>query len=479
MTRPIEILWCKEGRLLNETHESAFRARRLLLVAAIWHIAFVLTIFFIGRTQVLPPTFDRNGIGISFAIDSHSYRIEAEEMARLIERGQFRQWINYNASFHVKLYSLSFAFAGRLAGFNILAAEPLNLLYYLSILALVYCVAREAFDRQVAGLATAVVGVWPSLLLHTTQLLRDSLFIPSMLLLALALLLAVSRTLSLKAGVLLAIQGAIASLLLWLCRGDMWEMVLMILLLGGAISILAQLKARRLSLGNVVAVTAMIMVTLFLPKLVSTHRQPNRILSASPAAAAGELQGNVSAQEEKKIITADKPQTPFSALAMRVGLLRHKFIVRYPLAGSNIDTNVELRGVGDIIRYLPRAALIGFCSPFPNMWISRGAQVGLEGRLIAGIEMFFMYLILGLAGLTLLRQRRRLVVWLLFGISSIGCIALGYVVVNISTLYRMRYAYFILVIILAMEAVVCLLPARRSRKLSSCSPSDQESAAQP
>ena len=65
--------------------------------------------------------------------------------------------------------------------------------------------------------------------------------------------------------------------------------------------------------------------------------------------------------------------------------------------------------------------------------------------------MLFMYAVICLAGFALVKYYRRLLVWLLLGISSAGCIALGFVVVNISTLYRMRYAYFILIIILGMK----------------------------
>ena len=156
----------------------------------------------------------------------------------------------------------------------------------------------------------------------------------------------------------------------------------------------------------------------------------------------------------------DEPPPPRWNLAKRLTLLRHNFIVLYPLAGSNIDTDVELRGATDVVRYFPRAALIGFCAPFPNMWVARGELVGRAGRLMAGAEMILLYIIMGGALLVLMRERRRLSLWLLFGITTAGCIALGFVVVNVSALYRMRYAYFILLIILGMKGVVSLLPEK-------------------
>jgi putative peptidoglycan lipid II flippase len=431
--------------------------KRFLAVAAIWHVAVVLSVFLVSRAQLAPQTFDRNGIGLSFAIDSHNYRIEAQEMANLIRQGRIRHWTAYKASFHVKLYSLSFALAGGLVGPNILAAEPLNLFYYLLILALSYCITWEAFDQNVAVLAGGVIGLWPSLLLHTTQLLRDALFIPSMLLLALALLLIVNRNLSLKQGLLVAIPGTLGALIVWLCRGDSWEIVLAILILGAAICVLIQVKERRFSVGGTLAIALILFLTICIPRLVPTYRQSNISLESTRRQA--ELDGNTSLPKENA-----EQSRPSWNVARRVALLRHKFILKYPLAGSNIDTEVELQSGMDVVRYLPRAALIGFFAPFPNMWLTSGAQVGLSGRLIAGVEMLVLYVVIGLAVLTLVKEYRRLSVWLLFGISSAGCIALGYVVVNISTLYRMRYAYFILIIILGMKGLLYVMPVKFEAK---------------
>jgi hypothetical protein len=78
-----------------------------------------------------------------------------------------------------------------------------------------------------------------------------------------------------------------------------------------------------------------------------------------------------------------------------------------------------------------------------------------------------MYLILGLGGVTLVKQRQRPAVWLLFTIASVGCVSLGYVVVNISALYRMRYAFFILLIVLGMKGLRDLLPVKAESKVAS------------
>src|SRR5205807_8571983 len=82
---------------------------------------------------------------------------------------------------HVKLYSICFTVLGGVLGENVVTVEPLNLVYYLTILVLVFMLAREIFDETLGLVAAALVAVWPSLLLQTTQLLRDQLFIIGML----------------------------------------------------------------------------------------------------------------------------------------------------------------------------------------------------------------------------------------------------------------------------------------------------------
>jgi hypothetical protein len=68
-----------------------------------------------------------------------------------------------------------------------------------------------------------------------------------------------------------------------------------------------------------------------------------------------------------------------------------------------------------------------------------------------------MYVVEGLAVVGLWsrgrrgRERRRFSVWLLWLVAAMGMISLGLVVVNVGALYRLRYVFLILLIILASE----------------------------
>jgi hypothetical protein len=124
----------------------------------------------------------------------------------------------------------------------------------------------------------------------------------------------------------------------------------------------------------------------------------------------------------------------------------------YEAQESNIDDEVRLLTPNQVLRFIPRATVIGFFAPFPRMWFERGSY-GAAGRLLSGAETFVMYfLYLGVAA-CLWRNRRRLETWLLFLVATTGTIALGLVVANAGALYRLRYVFWIMFIIMAAQVI--------------------------
>ena len=202
-----------------------------LILAAAIHIALTTTIFLIGHFHVLPNTFNENGIGITFAIDGKSYHQVAIDLVDQWKINGFLAWLKTKAPLHSRLHSLSFMIFGWLFGYNILSAEPLNLLYYLGILSCVYFLGRELFDAQTGILAAAIVGVWPTFLLHSTQLIRDPLSILCLLALMLVLTMVVGREFVWRKGIFIGLDGVILVTVFWLARGNMWNVVIVAVVL--------------------------------------------------------------------------------------------------------------------------------------------------------------------------------------------------------------------------------------------------------
>ena len=392
-------------------------------------------------------------------MDSRFYRIEASQMAQFLQANEFTEWWAFQAQPHVKLYSIVFAVLGPFTGFNIISAEPLNLILFLLLLVLTYGLGRELFGPKTGLLAASLTAFWPSLLLHTTQMLRDPLFILSLLLLVFVLVINLNRNLTFRGGLTAALAGVSAAIFLWLIRGDMWELVFLLLMIGVLLTAFRQLVGRRFLIGNTFAGLVLVFGVLLIPKMIPTYRQQDSSLKRIKENQAG-LTTPQSLPHAEFGHAEPTSNTGLTKLAQRVGILRHKFIIQYPMAGSNIDTDIELTALREVVSYLPRALEIGLFAPFPNMWFKVGAQVGWQGRLLSGIETLWMYVMTALALVSIWVNWRHLSVWLVLAIILLGCTALGYVVVNIGTLYRMRYAFWILLMILGANGLVTLTTRR-------------------
>jgi hypothetical protein len=225
-------------------------------------------------------------------------------------------------------------------------------------------------------------------------------------------------------------------------------------LLGTIFLILRQRHERRWLTGNMAGAVLLLILMGGTPAIVGTFQAPDSFISEYPI-------------EEERLPPSPCPDdAPAAARAVdqssavarlraradgavaRLGAMRRRFAIIYQNAGSNIDACVPLWSVTDLLRYLPRGVANGFLAPYPNMWLGTGASVGSSGRILSGLEMIAIYLIELLAIVGLWVERKRLTVWLLALFAATGIIALGLVVINVAVMFRMRYVFWMLLILL-------------------------------
>jgi 4-amino-4-deoxy-L-arabinose transferase-like glycosyltransferase len=394
---------------------------RYLILAGVVHVTLTTAIFLIGHFQLLPNTFDQNGTGRTFAIDGASYQRVASNLADEMRTNGVAAWLNTKAPFHSRLYSVSFVTFGRVLGHNILGAEPLNLLFYLSILTCIYFLGYEIFDERGGFVAAMIVALWPSFLLHSTQLIRDPMSIACFLALVLVLTLLLSREFAWRGSVAAAVGGAIVVTLFWLVRGNMWNMVLVAVALTFLLLIARIVHRHRLMLGNAIALLLIIAAVLLVPARFESTSLPG-----------------VRPPET----TLDSTRLVKQIASRRAGFRS------YTSQASNIDRDVQFHSFGDIVRFVPRALVIGFFAPFPKMWFQAGS-FGRAGRLLSGAETLAMYFLYILVGFSLWQDRRNLKMWFVFLVAATGMLALGLVVVNAGALYRIRYVFWMMLIVIS------------------------------
>jgi len=420
---------------------------RYLLIAAAFHVALTTTVFLIGHFQLLPNTIDRNGNGLTFALDGISYQRVASELAFELQTSGVKAWVETRMPLHSRLQSLAFATFGSVLGHNILAVEPLNLLYYLGILSCIYFLGREVFSERAGLFAAMIVSVWPTFVLYSTQLMRDSFAILCFLALMLVLTLLVAREFAIRQSIGLGIAGALSVTLFWVTRGNMWNAVLVAVAITFTMLGYRMVREKKFIAGNSLVMLLIIAAALLVPSRFESTTLPG----IRPPATALAVPSASQPAPSEGVWTRVTRQIADRRAGGRFAKAR----------ASDIDSDVRFNGVGDMLRFLPRAAVIGFFAPFPRMWFQAG-NFGLAGHLVSGVETLAMYLLYVAVVFCLWRERRNAKVWILFLVAAIGMVALGLVVVNAGALFRIRYVFWMLLIVPAVEGICHLTVFRTS-----------------
>jgi putative peptidoglycan lipid II flippase len=423
---------------------------RILIAAAIFHLAVTTTIYALGRYALIPGTFDQHGTAVSFAYDGIQNCADAAELSGALVRGELLDWLMGPYPLHVKLYSICFVLFGPWLGFNIIGAEPLNALFYLATLALVFQLGRETFTRRSGLLAAGMVALWPSFLIHTTQLLRDPLLIVALLAFILIVIKTLAQRCSWRRCLICIVGAALAAIAIWVVRMSAWEVVKVVTYLSLPYLLIRARRDKRLWLPNLVAVAMLMMIISIVPQLKGFFRSQQFSVKAGPNQIAEQVQG--------------------LPLWAKIAQRRHFFATEpswdgSPI-GSNIDTDIEFDSWTDIAWYTPRAMMIGLWAPFPDMWVGGGKHVGSAGRFLSGAEMLVTYFIELLALAALWMKRKYLITWFLFPVLTTGVIGLALILVNIGTLYRQRYPFWVLLVVMgAGGAVFPRIFSWRERKM--------------
>ena len=248
-------------------------------------------------------------------------------------------------------------------------------------------------------------------------------------------------------GILSGVAGTAALVLIRIVRLPMWSMLWAIIFLAVLFLIVRIVRQRRFPVANIVFAIIMIAAMTIIPRFQPAFH--NQQVVRRPRLLAPE--------EVQKLPIEEQIAARRYAFGLQVDSSGE---LAPSDAGSDIDRGVRFNSVADIIRHVPRAMVVGFFAPFPNMWFSGGKQVGASGRLLSGFETLVSYVIECLALFGLWRERRNLAAWFIFLIVTLGALGLGLVVANIGALYRLRLPFWALLIVCGANGIVYLFRRR-------------------
>ncbi len=162
---------------------------------------------------------------------------------------------------------------------------------------------------------------------------------------------------------------------------------------------------------------------------------------------------------------------PIENIYLKLAVQREGWILREPgleqnqKSGSLIDTDVRLSSVADFVVYLPRATQIAFLAPFPIHWIAPGKSPGGSlMRRVAGAEMIVVYCALLFLPYAVWHWRRKVEMWLPVAFGTMLVLIHAFSTLNIGTLYRQRYGFLMLLVVVGLAGCLKALKLRASRQ---------------
>lgn len=146
---------------------------------------------------------------------------------------------------------------------------------------------------------------------------------------------------------------------------------------------------------------------------------------------------------KKSVLLPDSLDMTLEKVAsIRAGFISYNIKVG---AGSLIDADAMPTSAAEVLLYLPRSLQIGVLAPFPNAWFQKPNLP----RLVAASEMLLWYLIFPGIFL-LLYYKRSLPVAVVLMFALFFTTVFGFISPNVGTLYRYRFAYEFLLIVVAL-----------------------------
>ncbi|MDB4140319.1 hypothetical protein N9746_07430 [Candidatus Thioglobus sp.] len=396
-----------------------------------------------------------------FALDSGKYHQEALNLITHLQSHEWSEgWALYPEHQHVKIISLTYLITGY---HEPISFEIVNSFVWATSILLIHRVSKLLFiNNNLTSLVAIMFFFQPSILISSTQLLRDPILILGFCFVLYGFAVLSKQKTTWKWAVMIQI----GIILLLLMREYLSVVVLACLL----IPAIALIKEKRFIPPLLFLIIPMLLLVFFAPhKYVpdvdsitdTTEKQvqtpvTNEIQVQTPVTNEIQVQTPVTneIQVQTPVTTEKQVQTPVStekqvqsiylnAITSKISSLRLGFReINLAGAGSSIDLNYRFNSISELVKYFPRALQIGLLSPFPPDWFEKGQSTGKIGRLLAGMEMIIWYLILSGFIFVVFKDPSVLKPFATVFLFSITLIILyAYVIPNIGTVFRMRQAY--------------------------------------
>ena len=433
----------------------------------IFHALVAIILFVVANSEYLSNLHNGQGFW-NFSRDSTLYHQEAINASTFLRNSQwFDWWSAYELHGHVKWIALVYWATGHEA---LISFEIINGLVWSSSIVLLYKSSKLIFNNLIVSAISVLFFFQPSILISSTQLLRDPFFILGICFMFYGW--AILKKNKNNLGIVLILIGSV----LFISMRPYLSVVLFAVFFYYSIKLILNKEISIFTISLLIVplfiITELGLENRYLTSFFQSFEIQNNSnkgenildpLLIQNNSNKGEnildpllIQNNSNKGENildpLLIQNGNNKSTVFwqavtsmsNELATKVSERRYGFRTVNKSAGSKIDSDKSYNSFVDAILYFPRVVQVAFLSPFPSHWIKTGKETGRIGRMLSGLEMLSWYFII--LGFLYIVFTKPLVIEPLLPIITLSVfviIMLGYVVPNIGAIYRMRQGFMI------------------------------------
>ncbi len=325
-------------------------------------------------------------------------------------------------------------------------AIPINAAIHALGGVLVFMLARELASKESIGTYAGIIAgslfvIFPSALVWYGQNHKDGYAIAGMLLILLVWVKALKKPVNNRSWYGLALGNLVAITLVGIVR-PFGLKLLLIAFIGILLAVVVNaILRRKLSTEKKLIGFFLIVAVMLLGGYKTTVILGG--LQSDRAYANWQDQSNGAWKWENSAFLPNSIENSIETAAKtRAGLIVYGVRLK---AKSMIDEDIMPHNVLETLAYLPRALQVSLFAPFPSTWL---ANISMT-RLVAVGEMFVYYLCLpGI--IMLLYYNRKPAVWMVIYFACFFLLIYGFTQANLGTLYRYRYAYQLVLLMLGV-----------------------------
>ena len=436
--------------------------RNFFLYLMLFHVVCSLFLYGIAHTVILNEFHNGNGLW-NATKDSIKYHEEARRSVFYLQEGLWSMWWNlYPGHEHVRIISGIYWITGYSEP---IAYEVFNSFAWAASVILIYKTSLLLFTKNNKIALIAILFFFqPSILISSTQMLREPIFLLGFSLLIYCTIALLTKN-SNKFKIICTLQVAI--FLLILIRDYLSGFFIVFLIILSLIAIFQ----KKLSLLQIILMMSPLLIfenitfNTYLQEaskisliqqeiLIADYKEKEKEKSgAEELADKAEIKAGMT-KEEAEIVEIARQRyektllgsidKKLSGVSRKISSVRYGFRAVNSGAGSSLDTETLFLSFGDIFNYIPRALQISFLSPFPNQWLEERVEVGVLGSILSGIEIFFWYFILlGCAYLLIKKPLIYIPMTSIFIVSFSVILLIAISIPNLGAIYRMRQPYML------------------------------------